>query len=1014
MKNIKNIFRIACLMSATLCILILTARAQSDKGTDKIKVSTIVVDEQGDPVVGAAVYNAAGSFAVTNEDGGFELETPSGATLVIEKDGYASQTLEVADLAEQLTMPKLGLLLSEQDLVNVGFSYKKKRDIVGAVTTITPSEFMKYDNTQWAFDAINGRLTGVIGSQNVRGLGDAMIVVDGIPGRFLDILNMEEIEEITVLKDANAAAMYGAMGRNGVIVITTKRGKAHHKDVNVNVNYGVKDPISFPKFLGSADYMTLFNEARANDGTLPQFTEEQIENYRFGDKIRYPDIDYYSSEYIKPRTSFANVLADFTGGSENTQYYVSLGYKRDGSIINLNPDVNAGGNQFNVRGNIDFKVNDWIKSSIDIVSVLFEEKSALSNILSAGTTRKPYTFSPLLPLSYFDTVGNKTLQGQLKAANLYDNSVLGVSNAFRDNTPIASAYAGGYQKNSWKMTQFNNAIDFDLGGIAEGLSAKTYLSFDFYNYQNTAVRNEYSLYEPTWAADDDKIIGLTQYGRDRKDQVENISNPLFVRRMGFYGTINYDKQIGENHRLNLAVLGFANSTQIKNVTQVDRFSHLGWQLGYTYKDKLMADFSGSYVHSIKLPDGNRNGLSPTLALAYVLSEEAFMQGVGWLDYLKIRGSAGRIYSDIGISGYYLYDELYDYNSDSRRYYEWGDAYVSRETLVDHGRNFDFDFEERLDFNIGLEAFAFNKLWVEWNMFRSDIANQQTRLYAQYPSFYTPFIPYSNYNTDRYSGTELGITYKEYVGELAITLGGRFMYTMSQRTKVDEIYENDYQNRQGTLVTALWGLEDRGFYSQSDFDANGKLIESLPQPAWSKVQPGDIKYIDQNKDGQVNDQDMVTIGDWRHPVSYGADMKLEYKNFTLFALFTGMAGGDALTSGDYFWVDGQDKYSEVVLDRWTPETASTATFPRLTSGASTNNFRNSTFWLYDNSYFKIQRAQLTYLIPQKTASKILMKSLRLYVAGSNLLEISQNADLRQLNIGGQPQYRYYSVGLRAMF
>ncbi len=904
--------------------------------------------------------------------------------------------------------------LIANDTINLGFTEESKKEVVGSVSAIRPDSYLEYDNTQWVRDALYGRITGLYGSDNIRGLGNALIVVDGIPGRPIDLLNSEEIEQITILKDANAVAQYGAMGKNGVIVVTTKRGSSKFRRANVIVNYGVREPISLPKYLGSADYMQYYNEARLNDGLDSAFSQQQISDFRSGDNpYRYPDVDFYSSEYLRPRANYTNILTEFSGGSENTQYYVNLGYNGSGSLAKLNPGANSGTNRFNVRGNIDFKVNDFISSSLDVVSVISTNKTAKSNLFQQGASRKPNTFAPLLPVSMIDTVGNPELKGQVDAANTYSGSLLGGSQAFQDNTPIGDILAGGYDEYISRVTQVNNAIDFDLNSIAEGLSAKTYVSFDFYNIYSLSVNNTYSIYEPTWS--NDTIVGLNRLGdQDRKDQTENVSTQDFVTRYGFYGMLNYEKQIGEKHGFNASLIGFANNTYVREEAQSQKNAHVAFRLNYDYDNKLLVDFNSAYVFSGRLPEGNRSKFSPTLGLAYVLSEENFVKNVDWVNYLKLRASAGIINSDVGIQDYYLYQEIYAQNGNG---YGWADGFNNNGTRILQGQNNRLGYEQRKDLNIGFEGIFFNSLWLEMNVFQTDIDNQVTRRNNQFPAYYEDFMPYSNYNKDRYKGVELGMNYSGYLGQVKADVGARMMYTNTERLKVDEKYNDQYQNREGLPLDVIWGLEDQGFYGTDDFTDEGALKENLPAPAYGDVQPGDIRYSDQNNDGVVNDQDEVNIGRWQAPWTYATNLRFEYKGLSLFVLGVGETGNDLLLdddSNDYYWVDGNDKYSDVVRNRWTPETAATATYPRLSSQQNDNNFRTSTFWLYNNSFFRIQRAQLTYALPVNWVDNINMEHISVYVAGSNLLEFAENKQERQLQIGSDPMYRYFSVGLRAQF
>ncbi|ANW95858.1 hypothetical protein AXE80_05995 [Wenyingzhuangia fucanilytica] len=1009
--KINKLYRLFTLFCLTLFCFCDFAIAQ----TTGSSANATVVDEQGNPIRNVNIFGPNGVQTITDDNGNFEVDLPYEQSVVIQKEGFESELLKVIDLTGKIVLEKSPFLASEDDEIKMGVTTKDRRDIVGSVASINTKDRVVYDNTQWVRDYINGLMLGVKGSANVRGLGNALFVIDGVIGRNPNILNMQEVEQITVLKDANSVALYGSQGRNGVIIINTKRGKINQKQVNVNVLSGVRMPISLPNYLGSVDYMELYNEARRNDGLTDFYAPTLIEEFKNStNKYRYPDTDFYSDEYLRPFVNTANIVADFSGGDEKTQYYVNMGWNHDQSLVKINPDANVGTNRFNVRGNIDFKINDWITSSLDGVAILSNTKSALSNLLNSGTSFKPNSYAPLLPVSMIDATGNPALAAQLKGAGIFDGMLLGGSQQFQNNTPIANIIGGGYQKSVFRSTQFNNSVNFDLDMITEGLSAKTYLSFDFYDAYNISVRNDYAVYEPTWQ--DDKIIGLTPFGGpDKKDLTENISTNDFVSRLGFYGLVNYKRTFNKKHSFNSTFLGYFNSQKENNTIQSDINSHLGFQLAYDYKKKMFVDFSAAYVNSIKLPDGNRTALSPTLGLAYALSEEQFFKNIDFVDYLKIKASAGIINSDLGIDSYYLYGENFSDGSA----FNWADGQsTNRRQNVSQGANPNLGYEQRVDLNVGFESYLMKSIWLEFNYFKSDLDKQVTFLNSKYPSFYNTFKPYDNYNKNTYSGFELGLNYNKNINDFSVNLGANILYNKAEITKRDEINEYAYQNRVGTATTAIVGLVDQGFYSENDFDVAGNgdlsLKSNFPVPAFGSVQPGDIKYKDQNGDNIIDNNDRVVIGMGNSPWSYGLNLNLKYKRLNLFVLGTGQIGGEAMKSNNYYKVNGNDKYSEVVLGRWTPQTANTATYPRLSSGSNQNNFQNSTFWMYDNSFFKINRAQLTYEFNEKVCSDLGMKDFSINVSGTNLFEIAENRDVRQLSIGGSPLYRTFTLGLRTSF
>ena len=552
------------------------------KGTE---IKATVVDAQGNPLNGVNVFAPNGVKASTDVNGQFKITVSNSEAVVVQKKGYESELISVSDIAGAITLKKSPFLASEDDEIEMGVTTKDRRDIIGAVSSIRTKDRLTYDNTQWVRDYINGLTLGVKGSDNVRGLGSAVFVIDGVFGRDPNILNMEEVDQITVLKDANAVALYGSQGRNGVIIINTKRGKINRKEINVNVRSGIKVPMALPNYLSSAAYMQLFNEARNNDGLDNFYDPALIQDFRSGsNKYKYPDVDLYSNEYIQSFISNTSIISEFSGGGDKSQYYVNLGWNSEQNWVKTNPDANAGSNRFNVRGNIDFKVNDWITSSLDGIAIITSNKSALSNLLSAGTTLKPNAYAPLLPVNLVDTTGNPELAALLASAGKYGGMLLGGTQQFQNDAPIANIIAGGYQNNVFRSTQFNNAIKFDLSRITKGLSAKTYLSFDFYDSYRLFNENDFRVYEPTW--EDDRIVGLTPYGNpDLKDLTENVSSNGFVSRLGFYGLVNYQNSITENSSINTTFLGYYNSEKSDGVIQRDIDSHFGFQITYDFKKK---------------------------------------------------------------------------------------------------------------------------------------------------------------------------------------------------------------------------------------------------------------------------------------------------------------------------------------------------------------------------------------------------------------------------------------------
>ena len=909
--------------------------------------------------------------------------------------------------------------------VDLVFQIKSKRDAVSAIATVKPNERLTFDDAESATSQMD-ILLGLTSGNNIRNIGGAMYVIDGIPGRDINLLNSSEIERISVLKDVNAIALYGSQARNGVIVVTTKRGKFSKKgEVKVKLNQGFRTPISYPKYLGSAEYMELYNEARINDGLSNIYALSTIENTKTGlNPYRYPDVSFYNNDFLKSFTTTTSAITEFSGGNKDLRYLVNLAYENAGNLEKINPELNKGTNSYKVRGNLDFPINNWIKSTVDIVASVISRKAAPASILNAATSFRPNLYAPFLPVSMIrDSLSNQSVSMNTFKDGKY---ILGGSGSYKTTVPFAEIFAGGYIDNTYRSTQVANSMEFDLRKIAKGLTAKTYISLDYYDYYAVTVDNKYNFYEPTWQNKDeniavlypdvylsDSIRSLSPQGEpDVKDTKENVDTKGFTMRTAFYGQLNYAKTLAEDHAFNAMLLASTNQVKVSDVKQTNVNSHAAFNFNYSFRNKYYANFNSTYTYSNKLAEGNRGAFAPTVGLAYVLTEEDFMKNVKGLDYLKLRGSWGKLNTDMDISNYFMYQDVYDVENAGS--YTWNDGGTPalKRTVIRNGRNLGLGFEQREDISAGFEASLFKSLGIEMNYFRTDRSGFVSQDATYYPSFYADFAPYINSERNRYSGVELGLNYAKKIGKFDLNVGGNFIYSVSKRVEVDQIEpEYAYQNPVGQSLGRISGLKSLGFYTTDDFNTNGSLVTGMPLPQFGKVQPGDIKYLDKNEDGLIDTKDNFTIGDNAFPYSFSFNVVLKYKGFSLFVLAKGQTGAETYKSSNYYWASGSDKYSEVVRGRWTEETAKTATFPRLTTGSGSNNYRTSTFWLYDKSYFDIRRVQLSYEFNDNVCNALGMKDMSVNVAGSDLFRFAPNKDILELNVGGNPQFRNVVVGLK---
>ncbi|PWJ56926.1 TonB-linked SusC/RagA family outer membrane protein [Dyadobacter jejuensis] len=931
--------------------------------------------------------------------------------------GYFLTAVPTAWAQSDSTSQQALTLFQPNKKAQVAFRTESVGNLTGAVTTLDPKSINEYDYNVWASSAIAGRTLGMLGGSSIRGVGigidvgdltgsglfsgNALFVVDGLP-RDIEGLRFSEIESISILKDINASILYGSAAVNGVVLITTKRGKVNKPTSEITINYGLSTPRELPRYMNSADYMTTFNQARENDGLAPQYTDATIENYRSGNPYRFPSTDYYADEFLKPFKTYHDVSAAFSGGDENARFYSNIGWNSSGGIMDFGEGKNERNDVINIRGNVDLKVTNRIKTAIDAVALFGSDQGPRGNYWWQASTIRPHEYTPLLPFDLIDSE-NSLLQGRKNDVN--GQYLLGGNNSYLTN-PFGDGYAAGSVQDIYRKFTFNNRIDFDLSDVTPGLSAHSNISFDFFTAYNQTIANEYSVYEPVWSDTDDKIVELKQHGRDTRPGTQVVGNSRFRRRVGFYGQLKYDRTFRDDHRFTANLLAFGSSYKENGDFQGVKNAHIGLQMAYLFRNKYSLDFSSNLANSVKLPENNRTGFSPSIGLSWALHEESFLSSVKAIDYLKLRVSAGILKTDLPIGGFFYYDNRYGGSGS----YNWYEGTRNRSGVASSwSANSSLGFARRNELNLGLDGLFFNKtIGIQGNVFYNLYDRLVTRPGSQYPGYYSDFIAYQNFESDRYVGAELGLNFNKQWGDWNVFLGTNLLYITSKRVQVDEIYDNEYQNRSGQPRDATFGLEALGlFKDQAD-------IDNSPIQSFGTVQPGDIKYKDQNNDGIINTNDEVYLRRWQAPFSAGLQVRVSYKNWSLYLLGEGQNGAKNFRESSYFWIDGNDKYSESVSNSWTPATHETATYPRLSTQTSSNNLRRSSYWLYKNDYFQLRKAQINYSLPSAVCQTLRMRQLNLFANTSDLFQISKNRKIRDLRVGSEPSYRSFSLGVRANF
>ena len=528
--------------------------------------------------------------------------------------GYAVSALAL--------FPATGVQAQEEtadSLVNVAFGTMNREDVTQAVATFHTSELLKKVNSSNSLIGLDSYIGGYTG--NVWGQ-EALVLVDGVP-RDASTVRASEVESISIMKDAAAVVLYGSRASKGVILITTKRGKEGPMQIDVRANTNVYVPKSLPKYLDADCYMTLYNEACRNDGLAERYDAATIYNTAMGtNPYRYPDIDFYSSDYIRKAYNNVDVTGEISGGNERTRYYLNFGIDYNNDLVKYGSAKDNHDLRFNVRGNVDMKLASWLKATTNAAVVYTNQYRGRGtnedSFWNTAGTLRPNWFAPLLPIDMMDP-NSESIQNYIaNSDHLIDGKYLLGGTSTDQTNSFANLLAAGYVKEKARMFMFDVALQADLSSILKGLSFKTAYSVDYTSYYSEAYNATYAVYEPTWAQVNgkDMIVALTQHNIDKKEANEYIGKSVYDQTMMFSAQFDYNNTFAKYHNVSATLLGWGYQTQAsadENHESSDYHRttnvNLGLRAAYNYGHKYYVDFTGSVIHSAKLAEGNRNAFS---------------------------------------------------------------------------------------------------------------------------------------------------------------------------------------------------------------------------------------------------------------------------------------------------------------------------------------------------------------------------------------------------------------------
>ena len=923
--------------------------------------------------------------------------------------------------------------------VHVAFRDMDADKLLGGVSYVDMEELQKKDYTTGSLDDLYALVGGWNGN-NLWGMDTEkldnndnsnmpLVIIDGVKRPSNNVLP-SEIKQVTFLKGAQAVVLYGPKAAKGAILITTKRGTVDGLQVQVNANTGFHVAKEFPEYLGSAEYMTLYNEARANDGLTPRYSQQDIYNHASGlNPYRYPNVNYYSDEYIRKVYNRSEATAEIQGGGQRAHFYTNINYYRSEDLLNFGNAKDNYTDRFSVRGNVDLTLNKLIKCFANASATFYNNHKNKGNFWGEASSMRPNfpeNAAPLIPIDMVDPYASNALAILGKSLNLLDGKYFPGGTKANQTNAIADCYFGGKTNSVSRQFQFDAGLIYDLNKFVKGLSFKTQFAIDYAASYDLSYDNKYAVFIPTWSNynSNDVIVGLTQQNDEIVSGHMVMSNSKYRQTISWNGHFDYDHTFAGKHHVTGMLLGNMYTTTSSGTYHRYTNCNLGLLGSYDYMGRYFAEVALAGVHSSRLAEGNRDAISPSFTLGWNIAKESFMND-SFVDDLMLSASYSDLNEDIdvymGDQYYYLYEAQWKTSGGG---FSWNEGNHSDITYSTIGSNPALDFIHRKEYSVSLRGSFFNRLIsADLTFFNSDMDGFIIQNPSMFPSHLSggingsSFKPAINNNIQNRKGIDFSVTAQKQLGKVHATLGVVGSYVKTKYKKYDEIVEWDNLRVEGHAIDAIRGYNCLGFYTYDDFDKNEEtdkltLKSDLPTPKiGGTIQPGDLKYEDVNGDRVLDTNDLVDLGTWSSPLHLGFNLTLKYKNFTLFMLGNGQFGGKTVNNGSYYYMSGENKYSVNARGRWTPETADVATHPRLTTLSSANNAAASTFWLISTDRFNLRKLQITYDFPQEVLKSKYVKALSIYLSGNDLLTISKHRKIFETSVGYAPQTRFYNLGVK---
>jgi len=1001
---------------------------------ETIEVTGTVTDEQGIPMPSVTVMEKNTNNGVqTDFDGNFIIEVNSlNSILVFTYVGLKTQERSVRD-SQDLNVVMENDPQSLDQVVLVGYGAQKRISVVGAQSTIEPSELQQpvanigtmLAGRVWVL--IGVQLSGLPGHDGVdiwiRGISTfgnsrPLILVDGVE-RSLNDLNPIDISSFTILKDASATAVYGIRGANGVILIETKKGIVGKPQVMVDYYEGVTSFTKTPDLIDGVTYMRLANEALTTRGQEPRYSEEYIERTANNfDPLLYPNVDWMDevfNDYGQNRQATVNV----SGGAEDAKYYVSLNYYDETGLFVTDEgegyESDTRFKRYNFTSNLTVDITKTTRMQLGIRGFLSEgnyPEVGVGGVFGAALEAPPVVYPVMYPGGYVPGI---SAQGGLR-------------------NPYADVALRGYRNEIQNTINSNLRLTQELSFLTEGLSWSGMFAFDAYNEHNIWRGKRESTYfvdqNNPYTRDGEILLNETYTGNNFLSYNHNNGGN---RRVYLETSFNYSRIFGK-HEVG-ALLLFNRSDYVNafagNLTESIPFRNQGLagRVTYGFDEKYFFEVNAGYNGSENFAPENRYGFFPSVAVGWVISNEPFFQPfTNTINYLKLRYSDGLVGAESG-AGRFAYLSRVETGQSG---FDFGvnPGYVGgiRETYY----GVDVTWAESRKQDLGIEINAFNNsLEIIFDVFKeyTEGAFLRRRDIPNYIGLADD--PFGNLGIVENKGFDGSLNYSQNINDLNLGFRGTFSYNRNKVIKNGEP-EQPYEwlDRKGTPLLARFGyVAERLYTLDDDINNDGFINEEDGYPTqFGQIMPGDIKYADLNGDGQIDAYDQKEIGQGDVPaLTYGFGLSAEYKGFDASVFFQGQAQADIMMSGPgvhpFIGDGGTGNIYTVATDRWTPDNDDPyATNPRLSYGASglgqNNNTQGSTWWQRDIDFLRLKTAEIGYTLSPSISERWSINQVRFYARGTNLFTLSDfdiwDPELLTSNGGQYPNISAVSVGFNVRF